>query len=563
MVPQKSGVAGQGFPLDSFFSTLSRIGPIRLVALLGITGGIAVALVLMAANMGKADKALLYNSLDLKEAGQISRELERIGVDYELRAGGTAIFVDRAKVQQAKMALAKENLPSSGSIGYDVFDRKNNMGQTTFTQNINKLRALQGELERTITSLNGVSAARVLLVLPERQLFQTETQTAKASVTIKLNGNTLGTRQTNAIRYLVAGSVPGLKAAAVTIVDDSGRVLAGGMDQDGNIGMDPLDTRMSVEEALRTKITRVLTSVVGADNVEVQVHADLDMQRITEHEVKYDPDGQVLISSDTSEQNSNEMDQNKDGSVTVSENVPGGSAAKDNAAGSSSATASSRQTKNFGVSKKETTTIVPSGAVQRLSVAVNVDGIITKDADGKETWSPRSAEDMTKITALVKSAMGYDALRKDQVEVTNLRFSRPAPIDLDGASNKPGFDKNDIMRMAELGIMGLVSIVMIFFLGRPLLSALLSGGGPLVGGASPVAAGVSAAGGAMPQLPGATGGDGQMALPAPGEAPAEAGVDVSKIDGQVKASSVKKVAGIVDSHPEESMSILRNWLHEA
>lgn len=549
--------------MDSFFSTLSRIGPMRLAALLGITAGITLALVLMAANMGKAEKALLYNNLDLKEAGQISQELDRMGIDYDLRGGGTAIFVDRSKVETAKMALAEENLPTSGSIGYDVFDRTSSMGQTAFTQNINKLRALQGELERTISSLDGVSAARVLLVLPERQLFQTETQSAKASVTIKLNGNGLGTRQTNAIRFLVAGAVPGLKASGVTIVDDSGRVLAGGQDDDGGMAVDPLDTRMSVEEALRKKIIGVLTTVVGVNNVDVQVHADLDMNRITEHEVKYDPDGQVLISSDTSEQNSQESDKSKDGSVSVSENVPGGDAGKDDATGSNSATTSSHQTKNFGVSKKETTTIVPPGAIERLSVAVNVDGVRTTDADGKVTWTARSPEEMQQITALVKSAMGYDAVRKDQVEVTNLRFTRPAPIDETGAVKEPGFDKNDIMRMAELGILALVSIIMIFFLGRPLLTALLSGGGTLVGGASPIAAGGRAIGGAMPQLPGMEGADPQMALPAPGAAPDEAGLDVSKIEGQVKASSVKKVATIVESHPEESMSILRNWLHEA
>lgn len=560
-----SGVTGQGFSLDSFFSTLSRIGPMRLAALLGITAGITLALVMMAANMGKADKALLYNDLDLKEAGQISAELDRMGVDYDIRAGGTAVFVDRNKVQQAKMALAEENLPTSGSIGYDVFDRNTSMGQTAFTQNINKLRALQGELERTISSLDGVSAARVLLVLPERQLFQTEKETAKASVTIKLNGNALGTRQTNAIRFLVAGAVPGLKASAVTIVDDSGRVLAGGLDEDGQMGVDPLDARMNVEQALRQKIIGVLSSVVGPENVEVQVHADLDMNRITEHEIKYDPDGQVLISSDTSEQNSDEKDSDKNGSVSVSENVPGGDADKSNAAGNSSVTASSHQTKNFGVSKTETTTIVPPGAIERLSVAVNVDGQRTTDADGNTNWSARTPEEMNQITALVKSAMGYDAARKDQVEVTNLRFSRPAPIDLEGAASAPGFDKNDIMRMAELGIMGIVSIVMIFFLGRPLLTALLSGGGPVVGGASPVAVGASATGGAMPQLPGAESADMQMALPSPGGAMpgVEDGLDVSKIEGQVRASSVKKVAGIVESHPEESMSILRNWLHEA
>ncbi len=544
----------------------------RLVAILGITAGVTIALVLMASGMGRADKALLYTELSLKEAGEISARLEQMNVKYELRSGGTAIFVDRDKIQSAKMTLAADNLPSSASIGYDIFDQANSMGQTTFTQNINKLRALQGELERTITTLDGVEAARVLLVLPERQLFQTKTEKAKASVTIKLGTNSIGHRQTTAIQHLVASAVPGLTTRSVTIIDDTGRVLSDGNDDaEGNATS---GRRADIEDALRNKIRHVLTSITGQAGVEVQVNVELDRDRITEKSTVFDPDGQVVISSSTSEQNSDDKDQAQNGAVTVGGNVPGASNASATDPGSSSITSATTETINYGVSKTETTRVFHSGMIKRLSIAVNVDGVAGVDADGNPTWAPRTTEEMVQIENLVKSAVGFDLARKDQVQVTNLRFSKPTPLEVDENGDKPGFNKNDIMRMIELGILAIVSIVMVLFLGRPLITALFSGGGSLVGGpgalaiagaGSAVATGVGNSG-AMPQLPGASGANpGQAALPAPDALGGfeDPGLDVSRIEGQVKASSVKKVAGIVESHPEESMSILRTWLHEA
>ncbi|VAV96338.1 Flagellar M-ring protein FliF [hydrothermal vent metagenome] len=550
--------------MDSFFQTLSRLGPMRLVAILGITAGITIALVLMAAGMGRAEKALLYSQLNLKEAGEITARLDQMNVGYEIRSGGSAIFVERDKVEMAKMSLAAENLPSSGSFGYDIFDQAGSMGQTTFTQNINKLRALQGELERTISTIDGVDAAKVLLVLPERQLFQTKTEKAKASVTIKLGVSSIGSRQTNAIRHLVAAAVPGLTTQGVTVVDDTGRVLAeseNGVDD----AIDGQDRTSSVEQALANKVKQVLTSIVGVHGVEVQVNAELDLNRITEIATIYDPDGQVIISSDTNEQLSDEKDAEQDNPVTVGDNVPGSSVSGAGEGGSSLSSSTTSETINFGNSKTETTRIYQSGAITRLSVAVNVDGITGVDEEGKITWVPRSAEEMTQIENLVKSSIGYSAARKDQLQVTNLRFFRPTPLDVDAKAKKPGFDKNDIMRLIELVILAVVSIVMIFFLARPLLAALMGGGGSFVVGAKPALAGAGAGMGAMPQLPGMAAPDGQMALPAPdGTMPVleEENIDISKIEGQVKASSVKQVAGIVDSHPEESMAILRTWLHE-
>ncbi len=552
--------------MNGILNTLGRFGPMRLIIILGVTIGVTIALVMMAFRIGAADKALLYSGLDLKEAAQITARLDQMGVPYDTSGGGSTILVPRKKVEKVRMALASDNLPSSGSMGYEIFDKASAMGQTSFAQNMAQLRALQGELERTITALDGVSAARVLLVLPKRRLFEREAEKAKASVVVRLQNNIIGATQTRAIRQLVAAAVPGLKAGAVTVADESGRVLAHN-DEDGGAGDMAAGQRAMFEAALAKKIKTVLGSIAGPDGVRVQVSADLDLDKTTEHAIIYDPDNRVIVSSDTSEESSNETEAAGSGGVSVSTNVPGeGTDANAPAPKTNSASVHSNEIINYGNSKTERTTIRAGGTVRRLSVAVAVDGITGVDDQGAPTYTPRTAEQMQTIEALVKTAIGFDQARGDQVTVSNVRFLRPPPIGPGPKAGMFSFDKNDIMRAIELLILAIVSIAMMIFIVKPLLSGLAGGG------AMPaLAMGGEQASLAPPPIPGAAtaaaapasvaGPEAAEALLAPAAA-AEEGIDVAKIQGQVKASSVKKVAEIVESHPDESISILRTWLHE-
>ncbi len=555
-----------GNGVNGILNTLGRFGPMRLVIILGVTIGVTLALVLMAFRIGEADKALLYSGLDLKEAAEITARLDQMGVPYDTGAGGSTILVPRKKVEKVRMALAADNLPSSGSMGYEIFDKANAMGQTSFAQNMAQLRALQGELERTITSLDGVSAARVLLVLPKRRLFEREAEKAKASVVVRLQNNVIGATQTRAIRQLVAAAVPGLKAGAVTVADESGRVLAHS-DEDGGAGDLAAGQKAMFEASLAKKIRTVLGSIAGPDGVRVQVSADLDLDKTTEHAIVYDPDKRVIVSSETSEESTNQTEASDSGGVSVAANVPGGASDASAAAPKSNAASlHSNEVINYSNSKTERTTIRAGGTVRRLSVAVVVDGITGVDDQGAPTYTPRTAEQMKTIEALVKTAIGFDASRGDQVTVSNVRFSRPPPI---GPGPKPGmfsFDKNDIMRTIELLILAIVSIAMMIFIIKPLLGGLAGGGGAMPA----LAVGGDQAALAPPPIPGAAPAPGAVAapgsaeaLPAPGaNGEIEGGIDVAKIQGQVKASSVNKVAEIVASHPDESISILRTWLHE-
>lgn len=559
--------------VNSLLNTLNQFGPMRLIIILGVTIGVTVALMTMALRIGSAEKALLYSGLELKEASEITARLDQMGVSYSTSAGGSTIMVARKKVDNVRMALAGENLPSSASMGYEIFDKSSAMGQTNFAQNMSQLRALQGELERTITSLDGVSAARVLLVMPTRRLFERDTQQAKASVVIRLQSNVIGVSQTQAIRQLVASAVPELKAGAVTVADESGRVLARQDDGDG-VGDFAAGQRSMMEASLTKKIHNMLASVTGPDGVQVQVSAELDLDRVTERATIYDPDSRVVVSSDTTEESSDETDgQASGGGVSVDTNIPAGTPNAENAVQSAAASSRTSEILNYNNSKTERTTIRQSGAVQRLSIAVIVDGILAVDEAGVETYTPRTAEQMSEIESLVKTAIGFNQERGDTVTVSNVRFSRPAPL---GEVQKPSafsFDKNDIMRAVELLILAIVSIAMMIFIVKPLVGGIANGGNThavaLAGGSGGGSGNGTAAlaaplegGQAALQYEAGGGGDNPTALLSDAST-LDDNIDVARVQGQVKASSVNKVAKIVESHPDESISILRTWLHEA
>jgi flagellar M-ring protein FliF len=554
--------------VNGLLNTLNQFGPVRLIIIMGVTIGVTLALMTMSFRIGTADKTLLYSGLELKEASEISTRLDQMGISYSVGAGGSTILVPRKKVDTVRMALAGENLPSAGSMGYEIFDKTGAMGQTSFAQNMAQLRALQGELERTIISLDGVSAARVLLVLPKRRLFERDAQQAKASVVIRLQSNIIGVTQTQAIRQLVASAVPGLKAGAVTVADEAGRVLAR-QDEDGHEGVASAGQRPMVEMALSRKITNMLAPITGPSGVQVQISADLDLDRITESSTTYDPEGRVVISSDTSEESSDKTEGETSAAVSVGANVPNKDDSSGSDAGNSNAISSkTSEILNYGNSKTERTIVRSSGAVKRLSVAVVVDGTLSTDDAGVETYTARTPAQMNEIEALVKTAIGFDAARGDTVTVSNVRFSRPKPL---GDVAPPGmfaFSKDDIMRAIELLILAIVSIAMMIFIVRPLLSGIVGGGGgamPMLASAGGAPALVGPDGSAAPPIPAGGQGSGvQGALPPPQQSSElEDTIDVAKIQGQVKASSINKVAEIVDSHPEESISILRTWLHEA
>lgn len=557
--------------MESVFNFLRRFGIGRLAAIAGAVAGAAAVLVGIMLKTGTEPEALLYSNLDLKEASQITGALDQAGVKYQVKGDGSTIMVPREKVASTRLMLSSKGLPTSGSVGYEIFDNTSALGQTDFVQNLNRQRALEGELARTIRSLRGVSSARVHLVLPKRDLFQDEAAAPTASIVVGLDGRELSADQVRSLRNLVASAVPNLKPDRVTVVDETGKMLAAGS-SDGDAGLTSqaaADGKAREEERIRKAIKDVVEGVVGPGKARVQVTADIDMTQMTEQKEVFDPDGQVVRSTTTGEEKTNQGDAANGGTAGAGANIPGANGGSNTTGSGVNSSAHNNETTNYDISKTVTTRVVAPGTVKKLSVAVAVDGVTTEVKGGKPTYAPRSPEDMKRIEELVRSAVGYDQTRGDQLSVVNVRFDRQADGVGGTAAAAPlfDFDKNDLMRGVELLILAVVATLMIFFVVRPLLKSTT--GGPMPSFGAPALATAAAGGGGGPpllasQAPGAhalTGGDEHAVMLAPSEV--EQRIDIARIEGQVKASSIKKVADFVDNHPEESVSILRSWLHES
>ncbi|WP_292032959.1 MULTISPECIES: flagellar basal-body MS-ring/collar protein FliF [unclassified Brevundimonas] len=545
--------------MGGFTAALQKFGIGRLAAVLGVAAGVAAVLVAVMLRVGQAPDALLYSNLDLREASEISAALDQAGIKYSSKGDGSTIFVSRDEVGTARLMLAGKGLVTSGSVGYEIFDNQSVLGQTEFQQNLNEQRALQGELSRTIMSMRGITSARVHITMPRREMFQAAATDPTAAVVVGVGGRDLSADQVRAIRNVVASSVPNLKPDKVTVTDQSNRTLAAGSEDTGFTSANAEAAKATTEAQLQTRIQDIVEGVVGAGAARVQVTADIDHSRSTTQEQRFDPDGQVVRSTSTNGSQSQDTTGQADGGVTATNNIPGGQAPNTTPVGSTNS--ENTETTNYEISNTTTTTVKEPGEVKKLSVSVAVDGKYTPAADGKgePTYAPRTAEEVQQIKTLVAAAVGIDETRGDKIEVINVRFNREpsAAPGADEGSSMFNFDKNDIMRGVELLVLLITGLLLIFFVVRPLLKTASGGGGvPALAGANgtPVTPlDTQLVGGVLPGAPQMLAGPSEM----------DQRLDIARIEGQVKASSIKKVADFVDTHPEESTAILRSWVHES
>lgn len=494
----------------------------------------------------------LYTDLSVDDSAAIIKELERQAISYEVRSDGAIIMVPREMVTRLRMKFAEDGMPKGGGIGYEIFDKSESLGTTSFVQNINSLRALEGELARTIRAIDRVQAARVHLVLPERPLFSRDKAEASASIVLKVRG-ALEASQVRAIRHLVASAVSGLKPERISIVDEAGRLLADGAgdDQTGTTGD---ERRVAFEKRLRDQVERIVSSVVGSGRAQVQLTADFDFDRITQTSDKFDPDGRVVRSTQTREESTGTDD--NQGQVTVGNELPGAPANPQNPTPREQSK-KSEEIINYDISRTTETRVIEGGRVNRISVAVLVDGTYSKNDKGEFVYQERSKEELDRIAALVRTAIGYDQKRGDQVEVVNLRFAEmPAsPIpEPTGIWAMLQLTKEDIMRGVELGVMLILSIVVLLLVVRPLVRRIITPDKPLPPSEEQILL-AQAAGVPVEQLA-----DDKPIQPKPSATSKM--IDIAQVQGQVHAQSVQKVGDLADRNPNETVAIVRQWLHE-
>ncbi len=462
-----------GLVLQGLVAFLKGLGASRLLAMVAVTTALIGFFAFVIMRVTTPQMTTLFTDLSTEDSSGIIKDLERQAIPFELRNEGALIMVPKDKVTRLRMKLAEGGLPKGGGVGYEIFDKSDALGTTSFVQNINHLRALEGELARTIRAIDRIQAARVHLVLPERPLFSRETPEPSASIVVRVRG-ALEPQQIRAIRHVVASAVNGLKPQRVSIVDEAGQLLADGAkgDADNAIGD---ERRAAFEKRMRNQVEAIISSVVGAGRARVQLSADFDYNKITQTSDKYDPEGRVLRSSQTREESSATAENG--GQVTVNNELPGNQN-KDAAAVARDQSKKSEETNNYEISRTTKTEVTEVGRVNRISVAVLVDGSYAKNEKGEQVYQERSKEQLDRIATLVRSAIGFDQKRGDQVEVVNLKFAEapvvPPVAEPAGLLGMLQFTKDDVMYVIELGVMMLLGLVVLFMVIRPLVKRILA-----------------------------------------------------------------------------------------
>lgn len=500
--------------------------------------------------------APLYTDLSFEDSTAIVEYLDAQNIPYTLSKNGAAISIDQDQVLRTRMALAGEGLPLGGSVGYEIFDKTDTLGTTSFVQNINHIRALEGELARSIKTINRIQGARVHLVIPERQLFQKEKSAPTASIALKVRG-ALDPSQIRAIQHLVASAIDGLSPNRVSIVDETGNLLASGSEEEGAQAMilNAQAHATQIQDTLRAQITDLVTGIVGAGRARVQVAAELEMNRVTQTSDVFDPESQVIRSTQNRNQESESQQRKPGDGVTVGNELPAATAAATNPDESESTT-NTEEVVNYEISRTTTTQVKEPGAIKRLSVAVLVDGIYTRNQDGTYTYSQRSDEELSRIATLVRSAVGFDEARGDKVEVVNLEFAeKPVDSTIDISDDSTfSFTKYDYFRIAELVVMAVLTLLVLFVVVRPLLRRVLDNSMTVndeEGGQNDTA--MARAGSERSQIELNT-----MLL----DNPAAQQIAKAKQLGNIRAEVVQQIGGMVSQSPDAATEVVRTFLME-
>ena len=469
--------------LQNFFNQFGALSPARQATLVVTAVGSLAFFGWLATSAQQADYRVLYRGLEDAELAQVIDGLTAERIEHRLGEGGTAILVPSTRVHEARMRIASRGLPSGSSPGFEIFDQ-GKFGVTDFVQKVNYHRALQGELARTIEQVEGVEKARVQLAIPERRtLLRKDDRRTTASIVTRLRaGWDLDASQVRGIVHLVASSVEGLDVSQVTLVDNHGRLLAPQADMDfaGRGGGPALGAERRLEAQLEEQIESILGRTVGLGRVVAKVSAELDWTQTEQTQELYDPDSQVARSTQIdSESNSDSV---REGGVAgIAANTPDVQPAEGPLATGSASTRTS-ETVNYEISKTVSRSVLPSGRVERLSIAVLVDGKPVAPApaegagEGEETggFAPWSAEELVEFEELAKRAVGFDVQRGDEISVINSPF-----IEIDTEGEPVGFLTPDVMILVNSLLQATALLLGLFLFSRlfvrPLAAAV--GGG--------------------------------------------------------------------------------------
>lgn len=534
--------------VNNFIQNIKNLSPGRLASIAAVAIFLISFFVYLATKLNTGDYAILYTDLEMEDAKQIVQHLETANIKYRLTKNGTEILVPQEVVNKMRIDTADLAMASKGSnVGYEIFDHTDALGSTNFVQNVNLIRALEGELARTIRSVDHIKSARVHLVLPKREMFSREEQMPTASVVIKTDGGQLSLENIHSIQQLVAAAVPKLDVKNVSIVDSAGNLLTNNFEDEEAVKLANNEAlRLDQERKMSQQVQSLLEKSIGEGKVRAQVNLEMDFDQVVTNEEIYDPDSQVIRSQATVTDNStsNEMEQ----PVSVAQNIPNGDVVVEDS-GTVSKKSRTEETINYEISKIVRNKVKNSGTIKRLGVAVIVDGIYERNSEGKLVYRERTPEEMEQIRSLVKSAVGFDAERGDMVEVANMQFATNQPeLEMVEETLIMGFTKDELIRIAEGIGVAIVAILVILLVIRPLINNAFetntgNGEGRLLGDNAEE--------------------DNLLLSNFLNEEDNEIDelINMNKIDGRIKVSSLKKINDIVEKNPDAAVNIIRGWLY--
>ncbi|MCL2219409.1 MAG: flagellar M-ring protein FliF [Chitinispirillia bacterium] len=395
--------------------------------------------------------SVLYSDLELEEAAQITDQLTKGSYKYTLANNGRNVLVNTKQLHEIRMALAKEGLPRRRGVGYELFD-KTNLGATDMVQRLNRQRAIEGELQRTIENMDEVKSARVHIVVPEHTIFLDQQRDAKASVVIRPTiGRSLTKDQVRAITHLVASSVDGLSTQNISIIDTEGKLLSSPYagDDGAMASSQNRELQQSVEKHLVSKANQMLSGVLGHSKAIIQVTADLDFDKVEKEILTFDPESRVIRSEERQDENT--------------KNAPDGDHQRE------------RSVTNYDIDKTVQRVVQEIGNIKRLTVAVAVDGRYDF-AEGKRTFVDRAIDELQKIEELVKNAVGYDLARGDQITVASMRFDNEDAV-MAGIRWSEEEKRNQRATYIKLGL-ALIAGITVLLLMRSMAGAVVSAMNP-------------------------------------------------------------------------------------
>ncbi|WP_414833013.1 flagellar basal-body MS-ring/collar protein FliF [Afifella sp. YEN Y35] len=539
--------------MDKLWANLAGLGGRRLAAL-GIVGAtVLLAIGLGAFYLSKPEREILYSGLSREDVGQIGSVLKDNGIGFDVAPDGTSVLVGHADTARARMLLAEKGLPQSTHSGYELFNELGSFGLTSFMQDVTRVRALEGELARTIQTMDGIKAARVHIVLPDRASFRRDQQKASASVVIRTRLPDDATAA-NAIRHLVAASLPGMDTNAVTVLNTEGVVLVSGEDPSASGGGLMDDLKRRVDRELEEKIRRTLTPYLGYDNFQISVSTRLNTDRKQVSEVIFDPESRVERSVRVVKEAGTSQNSTTDSAATVQQNIPVAQMAAGGGNSSNEENSRREELTNFEISSKKVDTVHDGYEVENLSIAVLVNQARLQADEGQPDVMPIETR-LMEIEQLVQSATGFNKERGDQLKVSSVVFA-------DGGNDLepvPGPSMGEVLMrqsgtLINAGTILIMAILLIWFGLRPTLKTVLGRSQPLEAGA--VALEGEAAAGMLPGPDDADMADGRLA----GLAPPEQVNLIEDLTSKKNRTPQKRLEQIIDFDEEQAATILRQWM---